>query len=161
MTRMTLCEPDHDLRVYSQGARSRPDHDVFTWLPLASCGPSPPPSPGALTSCPPTEVRCMSSLDHDHLLHEGPETRKRAGSTLAPAGGTRPRRPAASPAAEKVSTSAPAPRTRAAKAGRQAVVTATATKETVSKAARTGATATRTARAKATQAAATTVSAAK
>src|SRR4051794_22207373 len=66
--------------------------------------------PRAVLSCPPTEVRCMSSLDHDHLLDEGPEPRTRAGSPLAPAGGTRSRRRPAARTGEKATPSAPAPR---------------------------------------------------
>src|SRR4051794_18831613 len=119
--------------------------------------------PGA-PPCPPTEVRCMSSLAHDRLLPEGPAPRKRAGSALATAGGTRTRRVSV-PAAETDPTGAATPRRRTAQrsegpaTGRR--VAATATKETVSKAARTAATATRTARAKAAETAASTVTAAK
>ncbi|MGY1602541.1 M23 family metallopeptidase [Geodermatophilus sp. SYSU D00815] len=52
----------------------------------------------------------MSSHDHDRLLDEGPERRKRAGTSLAPAGGTRSRRRPAARAGEKAPKGAPAPR---------------------------------------------------
>src|SRR4051795_13395950 len=134
---MRLGDPRHDSRVYSR----RSDHEEITAClhssrPSAVRAPAAS-SPGAM-SCPPTEVRCMSSLDHDRLLHEGPEPRKRAGSALTARSGTRSRQ-VAMPVAETV----PAPRR--ARSGATGRVAAAATKETVSKAAKTAATATKTA----------------
>ncbi|MGY1618316.1 peptidoglycan DD-metalloendopeptidase family protein [Geodermatophilus sp. SYSU D00691] len=52
----------------------------------------------------------MSSHDHDRLPDEGSAPPTRAGTSLAPAGGTRSRRRPAASAGEKASKAAPAPR---------------------------------------------------
>src|SRR5215210_3048534 len=66
--------------------------------------------PGADHVLPPTEARCMSPLDHDHPLQEGPAPRQRTGRPLAPAGGTRTRRRSDAPAGETAAAGIPTPR---------------------------------------------------
>src|SRR3954470_11796266 len=67
-------------------------------------------SPGPTTSCPRRKPRCMSPLDHDHPLQEGPAPRQRTGRPLAPAGGTRTRRRTDAPAGETAAAGIPTPR---------------------------------------------------
>src|SRR4051794_18036891 len=88
----------------------RSDHGQITTCLHCSRPPvvwAPASFPGAL-SCPSTEVRCMSSLDHDRLPPQGPDHRTRAGSALVRTSGTRIRWVPV-PAAEEVPTRAAAP----------------------------------------------------
>ncbi|MGY1808201.1 peptidoglycan DD-metalloendopeptidase family protein [Blastococcus sp. SYSU D00669] len=77
----------------------------------------------------------MSSHDHDRLPDEGSAPRTRAGTSLAPAGGTRSRRRPAASAGEKASKAAPAPRQGDAQKPRSTRPgsTSTATKATAAK----------------------------
>src|SRR3954452_23779621 len=109
MTAVGLRDLAHDSGAYSPRAQ------ITSRLRHVYMGPAS--FPGAVLSCPPTEVRCMSSLDHDHPLDEAPAPRTRAGSPPAPARRTRSRRRPAVRTGDKATTSAPVKATVAKGAG--------------------------------------------